>query len=51
MSTTDTTRPQADATETAVATRRERYQQPQLEPAGRLEPRLQGSPPEPPPWP
>ena len=30
---------------------RERYQVPRLERSGRLEPRLQGSPPEPPPWP
>jgi len=30
---------------------RERYQSPKLEPTGCLRPRLQGSPPEPPPWP
>ncbi len=32
-------------------TGREPYRTPALDPAGRLEPRLQGSPPEPPPWP
>ncbi len=43
------TRPDAEREERP--SRRETYRPPALVPAGRLEPRLQGSPPAPPPWP
>ncbi len=47
----EATRPDVERDEAERHGSRERYQPPALAPAGRLEPRLQGSPPEPPPWP